>query len=348
MEPNAIACAFAYDLPPQRIAQRPVKPYDQAKLLVANRQAGSLGDSVFNLLPELLHPGDLLVLNDTRVVRARLLGRLADGDAACELLCLEEAAPLEFRCLGKPLKKLRPGRRILFDAGLEAVVLQRVGEFEVTVRFSSASGNVRAALDSAGTMPIPPYIRKGCGDQDDVADYQTCFAAHSGSVAAPTASLHFTPELLQRIEGKGVRRVFVTLHVGPASFLPLADADGAVRRTPGPEWYVHSNAVLEAIVQTRAAGGRVFAVGTTVVRALESMHRVEAADGERRSTELFITPGFDFRAIDGLITNFHQPRTTHLLLVEAFIGRTRLEEAYAHALAGGYRFLSYGDGMIVL
>ncbi len=340
---------FTYDLPFDRIAQRPVHPPESAKLLAA--QGGDLRAALFSDLPEILRAGDMLVFNHTRVFPARFRGSIGGSRADAELLLIKQSAPSQWRCLAKPLKKLQPGTEIVCAAGLIATVVERVGEKEIVIHFSSRNGDRQLVelMQEAGEMPIPPYIRKGRADDDDRHDYQSIFAENLGSIAAPTASLHFSQALVDALEARGVRRAALTLHLGTASFLPLFTPDQPQRLTPpGAERYFHSRALLEEIAALRAAGGRVFAVGTSVVRALESMVRNEAEEGSEHESALFITPGFEFRALDGIITNFHQPGTTHLLLVEAFLGRENLARAYRHALDHDFRFLSYGDGMILL
>ena len=342
---------FFYDLPEDRIAQRPVRPYDSARLLVVQRKDGKICESLFSDLGVYLRAEDLLVFNDSKVIPARLVGRLESGGEV-EVLLHRRLAGEKWRCLGQPLKKFTAGRLILFASGLCARVGRRVSEYEVELEFApcgSPQADTRRLLEEAGTMPVPPYIRKGRGDEKDRLDYQSMFARVDGSVAAPTASLHFTPALMQRLELSGVQSASLTLHVGAASFLPLWHEHDTEPRKPGEERYVYQSAVLDAVQRTRSRGGRVVAVGTTVVRALESMARVSAAaDGAALSTELFITPGHRFLSLDAVITNFHQPRTTHLLLVQAFLGGELLERSYQHALAHEFRFLSYGDGMLLL
>ncbi len=342
---------FTYELPESVIAQRPVHPYHSAKLLVAHRDSGEIEDSTFFNITDYLKPGDLLLLNNSKVLAARMIGKLDSGGSS-ELLYLEKYDAVTFRCLAKPMRKLTPGRKIVFDEGLSAVVLERVAEYEVKVRFES-EGDTAALVEKVGIMPIPPYIRSGISDNQDRIDYQTCFAKYDGSIAAPTAGLHFTRELLDKIEAFGVTVDFVTLHVGTASFLPIETEDGRLRE-PGEEHYVFSKKIIDEIVACRAAGGRVVAIGTTTIRALESMaailkdHTAEELDGKPLSTSIFITPGYKFNFVDVMGTNFHQPRTTHLLLVGAFMGKELLAKSYEHALANNYRFLSYGDGMLVL
>ena len=340
---------FSYDLAEARIAQRPVHPYDAAKLLVARRSSGAIEESVFARLGDFLAPGDLLILNDTKVIPARFIGANERSGGTVEALILSEKAPQLWESIGKPLKRFKEGRVFRFGAALRARVEKKLSDERVLLRFFAESGDVPALMREAGGMPIPPYIRGGRGDETDRADYQTMFARYDGSVAAPTAGLHFTPRLIEDLRARGIGVEFVTLHVGAASFLPLwHDRDSELRR-PGAEAYRFSARVLERIAAARRGGGRVAAVGTTVVRALESMTRETGrTDGEFLTTELFITPGHEFEAVDCLITNFHQPRTTHLMLVQAFMGIGLLERSYRYALAHEFRFLSYGDGMLVV
>ena len=344
---------FSYQLPSERIAQRPVIPYDSAKLLVVQRGSDTVSSGTFAEIGDFLRSGDLLVFNQSRVIPARLFGQLASG-AGIELLLLSAGAEneLSWRAMGRPLKKLKPGTEVLFDGAI-GLVGDRIGEREITVDFVLTDDTAFSEwLERAGHMPIPPYIRAGKSDVRDRMDYQTHFAARAGSVAAPTASLHFTPELLQRLARRGCEHTFLTLHVGMPSFVQLFDSetvtDLAGIEAPGSEHYIYDARLVERIAKHRVSGGRVVAVGTTVVRALESMLRCPSAkDGALLDTELFISPGFEFIATDLLVTNFHQPGTTHLLLVEALLGRALLAEAYEFALANDYRFLSYGDGMLI-
>lgn len=343
---------YSYDLPDERIAQRPVQPYDSAKLLVIDRALGSFRDQMFFELPQLLRRGDLLVVNDTRVMPNRFIGKKVETGAAIELLALAEQQPGEWSCLAKPLKRLMPGTVVELAEDLQAEVLARQDQQTILVRFSLNNGSSRSLADAmheVGSMPIPPYIRGGRADSQDTTDYQTLFAERDGSVAAPTASLHFTPALLETLRSMGVVTRYATLHVGAASFLPLWKAgeefDDYTR--PGKERLLHSPALLKEVESVRALGGRVVAVGTTVVRALESMARLGTAPAGPVETDLFISPGFDFRAVDAVITNFHQPRTTHMLLIQALLGREVLERSYQHALQNDYRFLSYGDAMFI-
>lgn len=339
---------FTYELPTDRIAQRPAYPADSARLMVIDRASQTITHTTFQELPLLLTPGDHLVFNDTRVLPARLFGQLPGRpDSSVELLLLREEGPQRWLCIGRPLRKIRSAARVLLSNELSAEVIASPAPDRVVVEFqTTATRPVSELLREHGTMPIPPYIRDGHADEQDAVDYQTIFAEKDGSVAAPTASLHFTAELLAAISdqvGCSVSRV--TLHVGSASFLPVI-VDGALR-PPGSEQFLVSQDTLNTLLAARERGGRVVAVGTTVVRALESAVR-RGGSLALQDTQLFIQPGFEFKAVSTLVTNFHQPGTTHLLLVEALLGRELLREAYHLALREGYRFLSYGDGMVIL
>lgn len=346
---------FSYDLPQDRIAQRPAVPYDSAKLLLLDRSAETMRESVFAEFQEALRPEDVLVFNNTRVLPARLFGKFAgEGGGEVELLLLEPRGEHRWLCLGRPLKRFKKGRELQFANGLSAHVLDREGAQHVLVEFFSkdSASAAGALLRQSGVMPIPPYIRKGMADQRDRDDYQTFFAEHEGSVAAPTASLHFTPELLTRIRARGCGVAFVTLHLGTASFLPLWSnsmelSDAPV--PPGLERGFFQSEVLPKLIAAKQRGGRVVAVGTSVARLLESAARMQSLPQGvvELATDLFIQPGFEFKLVDALVTNFHQPRTTHLLLVEAFIGRSLLSRSYEYAMQNNFRFLSYGDGMFI-
>jgi S-adenosylmethionine:tRNA ribosyltransferase-isomerase len=340
---------FSYHLPSDRIAQRPCSPADDAKMLVVNRASGEISISQFAYLPEFLDPGDLLVLNDTRVIPARLFGTLSGRPV--EVLLVREETEGMWRVLGRPMKQLRRGGEIECGELLRGRI-EVTKDDDIRCSFYTIDGSsVTNALAHFGSMPIPPYIRGGKGDLQDRADYQTIFArddfaAGVGSVAAPTASLHFTDRLFARCERRGIRWAFLTLHVGTASFLPVYRPGANEPQLPGCEWFEMPIPTRDAIKETKRAGGRVVAVGTTVARALESVAR--EPERLRGETTLFITPGFEWRMATNLVTNFHQPGTSHLLLVESLLGRQLLGAVYASALADGFRFLSYGDGMVVL
>jgi S-adenosylmethionine:tRNA ribosyltransferase-isomerase len=338
---------YDYHLPPQLVAQRPA-PRGTSRLLILDRAGGARHRHVGDL-PELLAPGDLLVLNDTRVIPARLRGRRlrADGTPGgpVEVLLVEPVGPRSWRALARPARRLPPGRVLeLGPRGarpLRAVTAGREGEL---VLLELERELEPAELERLGELPLPPYIDRPA-DAADAVDYQTVFATAPGAVAAPTAGLHFTPELLDRLERSGVSRAHLTLHVGPGTFRPVT-VDDPARHRMDPERFSIPAATAAAIAAARDRGGRVVAVGTTVVRALESA----VADGEVRAgegrTDLFIRPGYRFRAVDGLLTNFHLPRSTLLMLVCALAGRERVLAAYREAVEAGYRFYSYGDAML--
>jgi S-adenosylmethionine:tRNA ribosyltransferase-isomerase len=343
---------FDYDLPPRLIAQRPLDRRDRSRMLVLGRERGALDHRRFADLPRLLDPGDLLVLNDTRVLPARLVGRKSSGGRV-ELLLLEpaevETGGESWRCWLKASRKTAVGTALKFEGNLEGRVLGRQDQ-EWTVRFESAGGPVRDSLRRAGRMPLPPYIRRAEGEKPPVNDrlrYQTIYARNDGAVAAPTAGLHFTAPVLNRLAERGVGTAFLTLHVGPGTFEPIRVTRVEEHRMHAERFRIPS-ATVEAIAATREAGGRVFAVGTTVVRTLEARAvgkgRVREGGG---LCDLFIHPGHRFRVVDGMLTNFHLPRSTLLMLVSAFAGRERVLAAYREAVKREYRFYSYGDAMLV-
>jgi S-adenosylmethionine:tRNA ribosyltransferase-isomerase len=333
---------FDFELPPECIAQRPAEPRDAARLLAIRRDG--LADRVIRDLPDLLSPGDLLVFNDTRVVPARLEGRR--GAVRIEVTLHQALDADLWRVLARPAKRLRPGDRIGFAEDFTAEVVERRPEGDVVVRFDRGGADLMAALHRHGRIPLPPYIRGGVADERDRSDYQTLFARREGAVAAPTAALHFTPDLLAALEARGIATTLLTLHVGAGTFLPVkvADTDDHVMHE---EVGILPEAAAEAIARTRAAGGRVVAIGTTSLRLIETA----ATDGVVRpfagTTRLFVTPGFRFRAVDLLLTNFHLPRSTLFMLVAGFAGLERMRHAYAHARDAGYRFYSYGDACLL-
>ena len=337
---------FDFELPPERIALRPAEPREAARLLAVG---DGQPDRALADLPVLLHAGDCLVVNDTRVVPARLSGlrRRADTRARVEAtLHKREGADL-WRAFLKPAKRVAEGEVIAFGSEadpLDATCLEHAGEGEVVLRFALADAELDSALERHGTMPLPPYIAgKRAVDARDAADYQTLFAARPGAVAAPTASLHFTPELVDAIEARGVRLHRLTLHVGAGTFLPVK-AEDTVDHRMHAEWGTIDAATADALNAARAAGGRIVAAGTTSLRLLESAAREDGTIGPfSGDTSIFITPGYRFRAVDALLTNFHLPRSTLFMLVAAFAGLETMHAAYAHAIATGYRFYSYGD-----
>jgi S-adenosylmethionine:tRNA ribosyltransferase-isomerase len=330
---------FDFDLPPALIADRPAVPRDSARLLEVG---DTLRDRIVRDLPTLLRPGDLLVFNDTRVIPARLFGRR--GAAGIEVTLHKGVAADRWRAFARPARKLKQGDAIAFDGGLSAEVAEKGEGGEVELAFDRGGAALMAALAEVGRMPLPPYIKRpGGADERDRADYQTIFAARDGAVAAPTAGLHFTPELLAALEARGIGRVAVTLHVGAGTFLPVKVDDTRDHRMHS-EIGAIDTAAATMVQRMRAAGGRIVAVGTTSLRLLET-----AADESGRirpfcgDTNLFITPGYRFKAVDLLLTNFHLPRSTLFMLVAAFAGLERMKAAYEHAKAAGYRFYSYGD-----
>ncbi len=332
---------FDFDLPRELIALRPARPRDSARLLVLD---GGFRDRTVRDLPALLEPGDLLVLNDTRVLPSRLRGRR--GEAKVEVTLLRPIASGVWTALARPARKLRPGDRIEFAAGLSAEVSEKGEAGEVTLAFGGQ--DVLAALEAHGEMPLPPYIEGARpADGADREDYQTTFAVAPGAVAAPTAGLHFTPELLQALDARGVRRCTVTLHVGAGTFLPVKTEYVRDHRMHA-EWGRIGESAAALINETRETGGRVVAAGSTSLRLLESAAadtgRVSPFEGD---TSIFITPGYRFKVADLMLTNFHLPRSTLFMLVCAFSGTERMAAAYEHAKTAGYRFYSYGDACLL-
>ncbi len=343
---------FDYELPEAAIAQRPL-PRGEARLLVLDAAGAGRHRRVHDL-PALLARGDLLVVNDTRVVPARLFARREPGGGRVELLLVEKVGPTEWDALVKPGRRARPGTRLTLDAKLTAEMVARPpaaagdgeGDGRRRVRFSVP---VEPHLERLGHVPLPPYIKRPDTAADRAA-YQTVYARHPGAIAAPTAGLHLSRELLARLEEAGIERTAVTLHVGIGTFKPVT-AELVHEHVMERERWEVSDATAAAIDRARARGGRVVAVGTTVVRTLEAAARAAAAPPGRvaagaGSTDLFIVPGFAFRVVDALLTNFHLPRSTLLMLVAAFAGRERVLAAYREAVAAGYRFYSYGDAML--
>ncbi len=349
---------FDFDLPPELIAQQPPAERGQSRMLVVDRRTGGLEDSQFSQFPSLLRPGDLLVLNDSRVIPARLHAKRTivrdrqEPSGLVEVLLTEPVGVGTWRALVKPGKKVGVGERLMFpgpagESALEAEVLER-GEYgERLLRFAPVD-DFFGILDRIGHMPLPPYIRREDAEPDRER-YQTVFAHDPGSVAAPTAGLHFTPEMLDQISARGVEIARVTLHVGLGTFAPLrVERLDEVRLHR--ERYTISSATAEALNRARLEGRRVVAVGTTVVRTLEAA-ALGANDGpleaKAGTTDIFISPGFPFRVVDALLTNFHLPQSSLLMLVSAFAGRERVLEAYSHAVGARYRFFSYGDCMFL-
>ncbi|QWF18609.1 tRNA preQ1(34) S-adenosylmethionine ribosyltransferase-isomerase QueA [Lysobacter capsici] len=338
---------FNYELPPELIAQAPLAERSASRLLVVPPAPAPREDRVFSDLPQLLQPGDLLVFNDTRVIPARLFGQKSTGGRV-EILIERLLGGSEARAQLGVSKSPKEGARIALDAGGEVEVLGRDGEF-YRLRFHVPE-SLEQWLLHAGRLPLPPYIQREPG-QDDDERYQTVFAREIGAVAAPTAGLHFDETLLARLRERGIEFGHVTLHVGAGTFQPVR-ADSLDQHVMHSEWLNVGAGLIEQIRRCRARGGRVIAVGTTVVRALESAIRLNPADdGEllpfAGETRLFILPGYRISSVDGLITNFHLPESTLLMLVSAFSGKDQVFAAYAHAIEQRYRFFSYGDAMLL-
>jgi S-adenosylmethionine:tRNA ribosyltransferase-isomerase len=333
--------AFDYDLPERQIAQHPLTPREAARLLHVRHD---LRDRRVADLPALVDDGDLLVVNDTKVIPARLFGRR--GAARVELLLHEPVADDRWRAFAKPARKLRAGDTVAVADGFQALVLDNLGGGEVEVRLV-AEAELDAALAAHGVMPLPPYIeRDTAGDPADHHDYQTIFAEKPGAVAAPTASLHLTDALMAEIAARGAEVVRLTLHVGAGTFLPVKVADTRAHQMHAERFEVSDEAAAR-LTAHRERGGRVFACGTTVLRTLETVfdgRRYAAASGR---TDVFIQPGVPVRAIDRLLTNFHLPKSTLVMLVAAIAGLGRIKRAYAHAVRAGYRFFSYGDACLI-
>ncbi len=342
---------FDFHLPEELIATRPARPRSAARLLVA--EGAAIRDRRVTDLVDELRPGDRLVLNNTKVIPARLTGeRWRDSgqgrvSARIEVTLLEPTPAGDWRALAKPLRKVAAGEVIRFSDTLSAEAVGK-SETELVLRFNLGGDDFDAALAAAGQMPLPPYIAaKRAPDAQDLDDYQTVFARHSGAVAAPTASLHFDAPLLEALRARGVQFTEVTLHVGAGTFLPVKVEDVTTHRMHA-EWGEVTAAAADAINATKAAGGRVIPVGTTALRLLESAARDGQLHPWRGTTDIFIYPGFRFQIADALMTNFHLPKSTLLMLVSALMGRDRMLKVYDHAIRQGYRFFSYGDASLLV
>jgi S-adenosylmethionine:tRNA ribosyltransferase-isomerase len=339
---------FDFELPPERIALRPVRPRDSARMLVVRGDDAPFEDRGVRDLPQLLYPGDVLVFNDTRVIPAQLEGRRADGEARIGATLHKRIDLRRWQAFIRNAKRVKLGDQIIFGGGVTALAEDRFDDGSITLFFEGEEP-VEVLLTRAGTMPLPPYIASKRGvDAQDLEDYQTMFAAEEGAVAAPTASLHFTPRLVDAIDAAGIGRAMLTLHVGAGTFLPVK-ADDTDDHQMHAEFGRISQATADQLNAARAAGGRIIAVGTTSLRLLES---AVDADGIIQpfagDTAIFITPGYKLRAVDGLMTNFHLPKSTLMMLVSALMGRDRMMAAYAHAIQQKYRFYSYGDSSLLL
>jgi S-adenosylmethionine:tRNA ribosyltransferase-isomerase len=336
---------FDFALPPDRIALRPASPRDSARLLV-QRGEGAPGDRIVADLPRLLRPGDVLIFNDTRVIPAQLEGRR--GEARIGATLHKREGPRQWRAFVRNAKRVREGDRIDFGSGVAALAGAKGEDGSLLLDFEGDEP-VELLLERAGRMPLPPYIAgRREADERDREDYQTMFAAEKGAVAAPTAALHFTPSLMEALAAAGIAHETLTLHVGAGTFLPIKAEDTADHKMHS-EWGRIEAAVADRLNAARARGGRLIPVGTTSLRLLESAAgedgRIRPFEGD---TAIFITPGYRFRATDGLITNFHLPRSTLFMLVSALMGLETMRAAYAHAIGEGYRFYSYGDASLLI
>lgn len=337
---------FDFELPPAHIAQEPARPRETAKLLHVTNE---LADRQIADLPNLLKSGDLLILNNTRVLPTRFAAKR--DQITIDITLVESEGESDWWAFAKPGRKVRVDDRLVLANGLEAVAQEKAQDGRIRLRFDLAGQALIERIKATGSMPLPPYIKRPKGhNQRDSEHYQTVFAAHDGSVAAPTASLHLSEAMLETLQTKGIEHQFVTLHVGMGTFLPVKSetTDGHVMHK---EWYDIPSITAARINEVKKAGGRIIAVGTTVIRTLESAAIDGAPNGilEARSgdTKLFIQPGFEFRIVDNLLTNFHLPRSTLFMLVCAFAGLERMQDAYRHAISQDYRFFSYGDACLL-
>ena len=335
---------FYYDLPHELIAQTPIEKRDTSRLMTLDRATGAVGHHHFYDLPDFLRPGDCLILNNSRVLPARLVGQRLPGGGICEVLLLNDRGDKVWECLVRPGRKLRKGTKLSFGNGeLTAEIVEQLEEGGRLIRFDY-EGIFLEVLEHLGRMPLPPYIKEELQDQER---YQTVYSKVLGSAAAPTAGLHFTPELLDIIQRKGVRIGYVTLHVGLGTFRPVKE-DAIEDHPMHSEYCTIPQETADLINETRASGGRCICVGTTSCRTLESW---AADDGhmEARSgwTDIYIYPGYKFKVMDGLVTNFHLPESTLIMLVSAFAGREHILDAYAEAVRERYRFFSFGDAMFI-
>ena len=338
---------FDYDLPENLIAQAPLEKRESSRMLTMDRRSGKLVDRYFYDLPDLLREGDVVVLNNTRVFPARLFGRLETG-AKVEIFLVRETGRGIWETLARPARRLKTGKKIFFDEKQVAEVLDKTEDGRVRVRFDT-DGDFDRILDEIGRTPLPPYIKR----EDDAIDadrerYQTVFARERGAIAAPTAGLHFTPEILERVKARGVTIAEVTLHVGYGTFEPVR-VDDLSRHSVMPEQYEIGDPAAETLNRAKAERRRIVAIGTTTTRALETVISKHGRfEAERESANLTIIPGYKFKAIDALLTNFHLPQSSLLVLVSTFAGHQLIMDAYNHAVSESYRFYSYGDCMLII
>ena len=343
MSPALPVSDFDYEYPEELIASAPAEPRDSSRLLALDRSTGALEHAIFRDLPRFLKPGDCLVLNRTKVLPCRLIGKKSTGGKA-DLLLVRELGPASWTALASGFKK---GQSLEFPGGMKATVEGLTSEGEYLLAFASA--DVRPYLAEHGLPPLPPYIaKKRAASRDDAARYQTVYARDEGSIAAPTAGLHFTPELLEKLESQGVSIAWVTLHVGRGTFRPI-QGDDAAAHVMLPERYVVDPAESAKMLAAKARGSRLVAVGTTATRTIETLAARPGGLGPGSGeSSLYIAPGYEFRAVDALLTNFHLPRSTPLMLASAFVGRERLLAAYREAVARRYRLFSFGDATLFL
>ena len=334
---------YNYNLPEELIAQTPIKNRSESKLLVLDKNSGNIEDKIFKNVTEYLHKGDVLVLNDTKVLPARIFGNKVDTNAHIELLLLKNIEGDIWECLSRPFKRLNIGTKINFGNELEAEVIEKKEEGIVVVKFSY-EGIFIEIIERLGLMPLPPYIHESLEDQ---ARYQTVYAKYLGSAAAPTAGLHFTKELLSKLQNKGIEILYVTLHVGLGTFRPVQETD-ITKHVMHSEHYKMTKEVADKLNKAKEEGRNIYAVGTTSTRTLESIMTKYGKFVEcEEDTNIFIYPGYEFKAINGLITNFHLPKSTLLMLVSAFANREIILNAYNHAIENKYRFFSFGDAMLI-
>ena len=332
---------YDYQLPKELIAKYPVEPRDSCKLMVLNRKDKSIEHRIFRDIAEYLEEGDLLVLNDTKVIPARLFGRKETG-SKIEVLLLNQISDNIWEALGRNIRKIKIGQKIIFGDDFYGELLEKNQDGKIKIKFYSNIG-IKEAINKYGHIPLPPYIER----EDEKRDrelYQTVFAKKEGAVASPTAGLHFTERLLKELKGKGINIAFITLHVGIGTFKPIKTED-ITEHKMHEEYYQIPDETIELIKETKKKNKRVIAVGTTVVRALETYGKSFKSEG---FSDIFIYPPFDFKVVDSLITNFHLPKSTLLLLVSAFAGRDFIMDAYMEAIKRKYRFFSYGDAMLIL
>jgi len=339
---------FEYDLPESRIAQVPLKDRAAAKLLVLERASGRIVHARFDSLHEFLRAGDLLVLNDTRVMKCRLLGHRAPGGGKVELFLLKKLADSVYEALGRASRPLRPGSELVFGDGLLFADVLKKDNRRLVVSLKANDKSVDEALEQAAELPLPPYIKRPHGpDETDELLYQTVYSSNPGAVAAPTAGLHFTDDYLDELSSNGVDSAHITVHTGLGSFMPIRTEQVEDHEVPAEEYCLSAEGAA-SINQAKQRGRRVIAVGTSCVRALETVaegHKAQSGSGE---TRLYITPGHEFSIVDAMITNFHQPASPLIVLVSAFAGRENILRAYREALEREYRFLSFGDAMLIV